>query len=73
VLLASRGERPSDAQLARRAAALDRRGDFDPGIEELARRRLPDADVRGVPVLSDGFAPVDRLIHLGDELPTAGD
>jgi spermidine synthase len=65
VLFARHGERPSTAALRRAAAELDRRGDFRPPLAELVRHRLPAAvDVSGVPVLSDRFAPVDRLIHL---------
>jgi spermidine synthase len=73
VLFASHGARPPAAELERRAAALDRRGGFRPPLADLARRRLPaTVDVRGVPVLSDRFAPVDRLIHLdADDLPPA--
>lgn len=60
------------AELRRRAAALDRRADFDPPLAELARRETEvRLDLSEVPVLSDRFAPVDRLIHLGSKnLPT---
>jgi len=65
VLFARHGPRPAAGELERLAADLDRRGGFRPSLAGLARRRLPAAvDVRGVPVLSDRFAPVDRLIHL---------
>ena len=75
VLLATHRQRLGDDELVERAAALDRRFPFDPPLAELARRRL-DLDLDPppygdeVPVLSDRFAPVDRLIHLGErEVP----
>ncbi|HYG61690.1 MAG TPA: fused MFS/spermidine synthase [Thermoanaerobaculia bacterium] len=56
---------PSDRLLAR-ARELDRRWRFEPTLESLAGSRAPvDLDASGVPVLTDEFAPVDRLIRLG--------
>ena len=73
LLVAHHGERMNREELLRRAEALDLAaagGAFDPPLARLAADRLPPADTRGVPVLSDDFAPVDRLIHLSaDDLP----
>lgn len=60
------GPRPSAAELALRARALDRRYGFDPALSDLVARQLRDGvDFSDTPVLSDRFAPVDRLLHLG--------
>lgn len=76
IVVAHRGPRLADEELRRNAAEVDRSsvegGGFDPTLESLAQRRLTPADTEGVPVLTDAFAPVDRLIHLAaDDLPTA--
>lgn len=55
----------SPEELVRRARRLDRRFAFEPSLVELAAGRLaPGAELSDVPVLTDRFAPVDRLIHL---------
>jgi hypothetical protein len=65
-------------ELAVRAAALDRRAaaagtPFNPPLAELAREReAMDFNQDAVPLLSDRYAPVDRLINLGERrLPRA--
>lgn len=60
------------ARLRRRAAELDRRADFDPPLAELARQETEvRLDLSRVPVLTDRYAPVDRLINLGSRnVPT---
>jgi spermidine synthase len=58
-----------DAELAARAAELDRRHDFDPPLAGLAASRLDLPPLDGsvdVPILTDAYAPVDRLIHMHD-------
>lgn len=76
LLLAHHGRRLPREELLGRARALDRAatgGAFDPPLKEVAGDRLPPADTRGVPILSDRFAPVDRLIHLrAEDLPGGG-
>ncbi len=73
------GPVPSAAELALRAQALDRRHGFDPALSDLVARQLREGvDFSDTPVLSDRFAPVDRLLHLGAAeaeipgLPAAG-
>lgn len=50
-----------------RARGLDRRLRFQPSIESIVRRRI-GVELRAdeVPVLTDEYAPVDRLIRLGE-------
>jgi len=65
LLFATREPPLPEAELRRRARALDARTRFDPDLETLLARRLdPPAPAAGVPVLTDDYAPVDRLIHL---------
>lgn len=57
-----------DAELRRRAARLDARYDFELPLSDLVARRVRSGlDFTGVPVLSDRYAPVDRLLHLSDD------
>lgn len=57
-----------DAELRRRAARLDERYGFELPISDLVLGRVRSGlDFRDVPVLSDRYAPVDRLLHLSDE------
>ncbi|HYU31576.1 MAG TPA: fused MFS/spermidine synthase [Thermoanaerobaculia bacterium] len=54
------------SQLAARARDLDARFHFDPPLRELVATRLHGEFVsRDTPLLSDEYAPVDRLIRLG--------
>jgi len=60
---------PTPAEMERRAAALDREVGFELPLSDLIARRLREGvDFTGTPVLSDSFAPVDRLLHLGEEV-----
>lgn len=59
------GPAPDAAELADRARRLDERHGFVPPLAELIARRLDQGvDLSGTPVLSDRFAPVDRLLHM---------
>jgi len=59
--------------LAERARELDRRFRFDPSLAMLAAwRGSVSLDMREAQILSDEFAPVDRLIRLGEEQRGAG-
>ena len=54
------------AELVARGRELDRRWRFDPPLAAAAaRRQAVSFEEASVPVLSDEFAPVDRLIQLG--------
>ena len=66
VVIASELPELAQEELAARGRELDRRWRFDPSLAEMAsRRRAVAFDLAAVPVLSDEFAPVDRLIRLG--------
>lgn len=68
LVLASEDSQLTTAELVARAGALDRRFRFDPTLAELARSRVDvEVEAAGAPILSDDFAPVDRLIRLGVE------
>jgi len=55
-------------QLAARARDLDTRFRFDPTLREIVATRLHGEFVsRDTPLLTDEYAPVDRLIRLGQE------
>jgi spermidine synthase len=55
-------------QLAARARELDARARFDPPLSEVVGTRFQGELVsRDTPLLSDEFAPVDRLIRLGQQ------
>jgi len=71
LLFATREPPVPEAELGRRARALDARTRFDPDLATLLDRRLdPPPPGDDVPVLTDAYAPVDRLIHLErSELP----
>lgn len=57
----------SPQDLVRRGQELDRTYKFDPTLAHLATWRTDvDLDVSAIPVLTDEFAPVDRLIRLGE-------
>src|SRR6185295_552161 len=63
------------AELVRRGRLLDRTLRFDPKLAALASWRSPvELETSEIPVLRDGFAPVDRLVRLGvgARLPDAG-
>ncbi len=53
--------------LRERARGLDRRLRFEPSVAAIVSRRI-DVELRAdeVPVLTDEYAPVDRLIRLGE-------
>jgi spermidine synthase len=58
-------------ELMARGRRLDRRWRFDPPLAGLAAERMEiDLETLEVPVLTDEFAPVDRLIHLGGRRPS---
>ncbi len=64
----------SSADLLQRGRELDRTLRFDPPLATLATWRSEVAlDVAKVPVLSDQFAPVDRLIRLGQSAREAAE
>ena len=71
LLFATREPPVPEAELLRRARALDERTRFEPDLETLLARRLdPPPPADDVPLLTDAYAPVDRLIHLeSGELP----
>lgn len=72
LLFATRRPPATDAELLARAEELGPRPGLDPSLVELARLRTDDPpDLSGARVLTDAFAPVDRLIHLGAEPPGA--
>lgn len=61
----------SRAELERRARSLDARRPVAPGFAEIARRRLEaDVELSDVPVLTDGYAPVDALLNFADRAAT---
>ncbi|HEX2252346.1 MAG TPA: fused MFS/spermidine synthase [Thermoanaerobaculia bacterium] len=73
LLFATEEASPGAAVLARRAESLDRHTRFDPSLTELLELRAePPRDLSGVPVLTDAYAPVERLIHLADDPPRPG-
>lgn len=56
----------SKAELIERGRRLDGRLRFDPSLATLASWRSPvELDIAKIPLLTDEFAPVDRLIRLG--------
>jgi hypothetical protein len=74
------GPPPSAEQLAARARELDRRYGFELPLSDLVSHQLRGGvDFSDTPVLSDRYAPVDRLVHLSVEaaeipgLPAAGE
>lgn len=71
LLFAGRHPALSDAELLARARRLGPRPTLSPDLETLATLRVDaDPDLAGAPILTDAFAPVDRLIHLGANPPT---
>jgi spermidine synthase len=55
-------------QLAARARAADARFRFDPRLSEIVTSRFRGEFIsRDIPLLSDEYAPVDRLIRLGQQ------
>lgn len=69
LLFATHGPALSAAELAARAERLGPRP-LSPDLEQLAALRVEAApDLTAAPVLTDAFAPVDRLIHLGARPP----
>jgi len=70
VATASR-ENLSSADLLQRGIDLDRTLRFDPPLSALATWRGEVAlDTGTIPILTDGYAPVDRLIRLGQDART---
>lgn len=68
VLATDTGPLLSPDQLAARARQLDRDYGFELSLGELVRHQLRgELDLTDTPVLTDRFAPVDRLLHLGAE------
>jgi spermidine synthase len=66
LVLASDADALTGDQLRARARELDRRWRFEPSLATLAGTRVPvDLDASEVPLLRDEYAPVDRLIRLG--------
>jgi spermidine synthase len=66
VVVASDGPPLSKADLLKKARELDRTLRFDPPLAALAAWRGEVAlDTTKIPILTDDFAPTDRLIHLG--------
>jgi hypothetical protein len=58
----------SSQDLLQRGRELDRSLRFDPSLATLATWRGEVAlDTTKIPVLTDGFAPTDRLIRLGED------
>jgi spermidine synthase len=71
VILATDTPELSPSELVARGRELDRRWRFDPPLARIAAGRLSvELEEGKVPVLSDDFAPVDRLIRLGQEAGT---
>lgn len=73
IFVAHMGPASSGSELAERAARLDREaaGEFGPRFAALVRHRVgPELDLATVPVLEDGYAPVDALLNLADERAT---
>jgi spermidine synthase len=70
LVLASDAPALDPEALRERARGLDRRLRFDPSIEAIVSRRIA-VELRAdeVPVLTDEYAPVDRLIRLGERSP----
>ena len=69
VLATAEADRPSPEELERRAARLDREYGFELALADLvAGRHHRGVDFSDTPVLSDRFAPVDRLLHLGQDV-----
>jgi spermidine synthase len=69
LLVATQGaETLSNADLLQRGRELDRTLRFDPPLATLATWRSEVAlDTAAIPVLTDDYAPVDRLIRLGED------
>jgi spermidine synthase len=68
LVLATEQPEVSPERLRARAAELDRTLRFDPTLTEIAASRFQGEFVsRDVPVLTDEYAPTDRLIRLGQE------
>ncbi len=75
VVIASDFPELTTAELVARGRELDRRWRLEPSFAEIAsHRQAVDFVSSEVPVLSDEFAPVDRLINLGvrDRAPDVG-
>jgi spermidine synthase len=68
LVVATQGsETLSNADLLQRGGELDKTLHFDPPLAALATWRGEVAlDTTRIPVLTDGYAPVDRLIRLGE-------
>jgi spermidine synthase len=68
LVVATQGpETLSNADLLQRGGELDRTLRFDPPLATLATWRGEVAlDTARIPILTDGYAPVDRLIRLGE-------
>jgi hypothetical protein len=63
----------SNADLLARGRELDRTQRFDPSLATLATWRGEVAlDTATIPILTDEFAPTDRLIRLGQSARDAG-
>jgi len=68
VVLATEEPAVLPPQLATRARELDARFRFDPRLAEMVTARFQGEFVsRDTPLLTDEYAPVDRLIRLGQE------
>jgi spermidine synthase len=64
----------SPGDLVARARELDRRLRFDPPLATVATWRTEvSLDMNRVQILSDEFAPVDRLIRLGERMRSVGE
>ncbi|MEE8137691.1 MAG: fused MFS/spermidine synthase [Thermoanaerobaculia bacterium] len=61
-----------EERLVERGRELDRRWSFDPPLAEVARRRIAvDLELSEIPALSDAYAPVEYLVLVSSEVPTA--
>lgn len=70
LVLATEQPMVQPAQLLARARELDGRFRFEPKLSEIAAFRFQGEFVsRDTPLLTDEYAPVDRLIRLGQEAP----
>jgi spermidine synthase len=66
LLVAGDGPLPPPSELERRAVGLDRRRGTAPRYRRVAMSRWSGAvDLSDVPILTDGYAPVDALLDLG--------
>ncbi len=75
LLFATSAPALADAELAARARRLAPQAPLEPPLASLATLRLHRRlDLGATPVLTDAYAPVDRLIHLDrPDLPAAAD